>query len=228
MYKNLVLSSGGVNGIAVVGFLLKNITQIRHVDHYFGSSIGSILCVLLALKISPFDIFIVSLRLKKLSWSNQLEAILKEYLGDDTLNDFYHRTQKKIFITSYDMLNHEKIVYNHKTHPDVSVMFALKGSCNFLNIKGDYYDGVLVSPLPITLCKSISQEKTWAILTKSNKKTIAPFEFIRILLDTIVDFEIKNLSPSDRCTIIHVTETNFLTFYLSPFKRISLFLQYVR
>ena len=226
MYSNLVLSSGGVNGLAVLGYLHKNIKSIQNIDNYFGSSIGSILCVFLALNLSPFDIFIVSLRLKKFNWSNQLEKILSDYVGEDTLEDLYYKTGKNVFITSYSMIDNKKIVYNHKTHPEVSVKFALKRSCNFLNMKDDFYDGVLVSPLPITLCKSISKKKTWAICTKSHEKTLVPFEFIRILLDTIVEFEIKNLSSSDRCTIIKVN-TNFLTLNLPVIDRISLFLQYI-
>jgi predicted acylesterase/phospholipase RssA len=225
MYRNLVLSSGGVNGLAIMGFLHKNIKSMDHIDNYFGSSIGSVLCVLLALNVPPFDIFILSLRLKQFNWSHQLEKILLNYIQDDTLEDFYHKTQKNVFITSYSMSDNKKIVYHYKTHPNISVLFALKRSCNFLNIKDDFYDGVLVSPLPITLCKSISQEKTWAICTQSHEKTIVPFEFIRILLDRIVELEIKNLTPSDRCTIINVT-TNFLTFNLPVLERIYLFLQY--
>ena len=227
MVENIVLSSGGVNGLAILGYLHKHKTLLPSVQNYFGSSIGSIISVLLASRVSPFDIFIQSLRLKKFSWSTQLETIIADYIGQDTLGDLYNKTMTQVFITVYRMSDNKKLVYSHRTSPNVPVTLALKQSCNFLNIKSEFYDGVLVSPLPITLCKSIAPgKKTWAICTKSHQKTMMPFEFIRILLDTIQTLEMGNLSYDDKCTIINV-DMNFLTVNLSPSERISLFLKYI-
>lgn len=59
-YSTLVLSGGGVKGIVQLGFLhsllLKNKLQFDKVENFVGTSVGSIICLLLIIGLKPVDI----------------------------------------------------------------------------------------------------------------------------------------------------------------------------
>lgn len=172
-YDTLVLSGGGIKGLTMLGGLHYLHTQTKYLSHvvrYAGTSIGAVICVLLAVGYTPFEIFSHSHPFVKLlkcelsdlaalpsEWglkSNEafidfvMNMIHKKISGVYTLNDLYTRTQKDVYITTvkFQVTKQEVCYLNHSTHPDLPLKLALRMSCNipFIFTK-IYYDGFYYS-----------------------------------------------------------------------------------
>lgn len=146
----LVLSGGGVKGIAHIGALkaLQEIGELDNITTYCGSSIGGLLCALLLIGYTPDELrtFIYAIDLDKLKDLN-IGNIFKHYGLDDgkrmdivlekmffaknynpkiTLSELYLQTQKKLILTS-TCLNDKKLYYiSNETFPELPVITAIR------------------------------------------------------------------------------------------------------
>ena len=171
MYIGLSLSGGASRGIYQLGALhaaySKNL--LSSVKYFCGTSIGSIICLLLAIGYEPMDIFTyicindiskvidqVSLDLKGIvkNWGLIDINIFKEYFrklvilkwgGVPTFQELYN-AGKILICTSYKLKNTDPRVYfSYKTHPNMSCLDAVLLSSNIpflfraVNYDGDYY-----------------------------------------------------------------------------------------
>lgn len=178
--KHLVISGGGCGGISVVGAiqcLIDNDSWPNKLESFSGCSVGAILCVLLALDVSlseikatfnqcffsiddwDLELFIMEYGFDK---GTRLETMISSILStkgidsDCTLSAFYHLTQKDIYISTTN-ISKKKVVYlNHKTHPDLSLLLALRMSYTIplyfskCIYNGDVYvDGGIIDNFPL-------------------------------------------------------------------------------
>lgn len=150
--KKLILSGGGVKGIAQIGALhsLYNNNILQNIDTFAASSIGAVNATLIVIGYKPIELleFFSGLNLKNLgdpSFNNllnlfglddglKLEFVIKKLIiAKDidpyiTLEELFKKTNKTLIITTV-CLNEKRAYYNsHKTNPHIPLIIALRMS----------------------------------------------------------------------------------------------------
>ena len=179
MITKIILSGGGINGIALLGSLeaLHELKILDNINLYLGTSIGSIISLLLCIGYEPEELYNIIL---SLDFSNLYEIDIKNIFsnyGLDTgdkiktllyklLNDkgfdknisfinLYNTTKKHLYI-SVTILNTLEIKYfDYINNPDEIVIDIIMRSISipgfFCPIKSDeiiYVDGALLDSFP--------------------------------------------------------------------------------
>jgi predicted acylesterase/phospholipase RssA len=181
-YNTIVISGGGIKGIAMLGSLqyLKNRNMLDSVDKYIGTSIGSILSLLMILGEEPSAI-IVNFVTKKTfenlkSYSivqafqgkgllkfEKLQALLDDYIlkkfeNIPTLAELYEKYPKKLYCITFNYTQNREEILSVDTYPDMLVTDAIRMSSNvpiiFENFTYNdclYFDGFIANNFPIHL-----------------------------------------------------------------------------
>lgn len=171
MYLGISLSSGGARGFYQLGALHAAECNglLSKTKYYAGTSIGSIIAMLLAIGWNALELFTTLctdnyLDTMDLSWNvnraverfgllsmEQLRSYLKKlvihkYGGIPTLKQLYDQKNRVFLCAAYRLKHVEPCVYfNYKTHPDINVVEACILSSNIpflfesLQYNGDYY-----------------------------------------------------------------------------------------
>lgn len=152
MKRILVLSGGGVKGIAHLGALkaLEVLGILKNIHTFTGTSVGALISVLIAIGYSPDELynFITVFDIKKMKSMNP-DSILQTYGLDDGQNILFvleklfaakgiesnitfgqlFKLTKKTVITCASCVNDKTAYYfSHKTNPDMSVLTAVRMS----------------------------------------------------------------------------------------------------
>lgn len=159
-YKNIVLEGNAMAGIAYIGVLkvLEEYDLIRNIKNFAGSSSGAIMATLLSLGYSSNELLSI---VEKLDWQNMvkhrwwflrifhfwkryglykydnIEKTLKDLLlhktgkSDMTFLEHYHYTGNKIIITGVNISLLECEFFSVDTHPNMSIIHAMKISTAF-------------------------------------------------------------------------------------------------
>ena len=157
--RHIVCSGGGVTGFSFYGILkecyLRKIWKLENIETIYGTSVGSIFAVILALN---YDWKTMDDYLIKRPWQNvfkfNLYSILDSlqqrgifgiktiedtfsslFLGKDipinvTMKEFYDITKIEIHIFTTDVMNFKLVDISYKTHPDWRVIDAVYSSCS--------------------------------------------------------------------------------------------------
>lgn len=159
--KNIVISGGGHNGFYTYGLLhesnLQNFWNIDDIQGMYGTSVGSLICVLLCLK---YDWDVMDNYLINRPWQNVFvfdiyslvnvfhtkgifnidtfkEVFRPLFYGADqpisidiTMKEFYELTKIDLHIYTTELNTFECIDISHKTHPDFSLVEAVYCSCS--------------------------------------------------------------------------------------------------
>ena len=194
-FNTLCLSGGGVRGYELLGAIayMQEILDFNDMNNFIGTSVGSLVCYLLAIGYSALEILILTNSSKvfdKLKTFNVMKMIqdggavaftpIVEMLETLTikkigrlinlrqLRDEHGKTLK---IVTYNATKKEKEVIGPDTHPDMPCVCAIRMSCTlpfiFQPYEYDgclYLDGGLVENLPISLVEN--PENTIAINLK--------------------------------------------------------------
>jgi len=181
-FKGLCISSGGMKGLYYLGVLDYYYEKklLNNIEYYAGTSIGSLICLLLIVGYTPKEIFIYlckndfSEHFKLMSFDNLLKEYglintdnLKKYLENmvieklgyiPTLLEIFMRFKKYFYCNSYNVNTNEKIYFSYKTHPTMLSTDAVICSCSipFLfsktNINNNtYVDGGIFESIPIKI-----------------------------------------------------------------------------
>jgi len=153
-YNTIVISGGGVKGVAMLGALqyLKNANMLDSVEKYIGTSIGAILSLLMILEEEPSAIivnFVTKKTFKNLkSYSlvqafqgkgllkfEKLQIILEEYILKKfekipTLAELYEKYPKKLYCMTFNYTKNKEEVLSVDTYPDMLVTDAIRMSAN--------------------------------------------------------------------------------------------------
>ena len=149
-YNNLVISGGGVKGIAALGSLMVMDQRglLDAIDCFAGSSIGAFILALYLIGYTIDEIrnFTMSMDLTAFSSNISLnnlinhygfdtgeatETIIKKMLAekcsvDITMKELYDKTKKRLIITATCVDNNEIVYIDHATHPDLPVWLAVR------------------------------------------------------------------------------------------------------
>jgi NTE family protein len=184
--KNLVISGGGISGIGILGILkyCDEYNILNDVENYVGTSIGSIISLLLIINYQYYDIydFFKYFNLEKLinsvdidnffenygfENSDKIIYVIKRLLGNKniseniTFNELYEISNKKLTITGVCLSDNNLYYFNHKLTPNMKVLTAIRISSSipilFSPVKYDdklWLDGGIIQNYPIEFCKN--------------------------------------------------------------------------
>lgn len=157
-FTDLVLGGGGSKGVAMLGALCWFETKgyLRHIVRYYGTSIGSVLGLLLCVGLSPRVVYNHLERIDAIvnphedistvfsshgiadirSVSNHVRSIVNETLGrsastDLTFHELFELTQhRELTIVGTNLsLGGVPALFNHTNTPEMSVYTAIEISC---------------------------------------------------------------------------------------------------
>lgn len=191
MFKTLVLSGGAYNGLIELGVLhklfTKDVCNINNIERIYGTSVGGLLAVLIALKldwndlceyfigrpwhkllsINPIDIYTKKGAFDSAFFENALSNLFTVKglnISNITLKDFKIYSGIDIFLYTIHLSTFELIEISHETHPELMLKDAITMTCGLpivfrpVEYKGDYYlDGGIIANYPLHEC--LNREK---------------------------------------------------------------------
>ncbi len=182
-FKIVVLSGGGVKGLIELGaahyYYEKKLYDPEIVHTYAGTSIGSVISLLLICGYTPMEIFkrvytneqffhlgdcqspwdilqrtgLMSIN----SFAEKIGHLVKEKMGSiPTLGQLQKQTGKTLIVAVANVTKLRVEYFSPQTHPNLNSLDAVKMSCNLplifqkISYNGDYYvDGGLMDGFPI-------------------------------------------------------------------------------
>ena len=169
-----------LNNISLSSHPSDNINLLSEIKYYVGTSIGSIICLLLIIGISPSEIlshicanFDTSIKLDIQSILTKCGATSPDFLFDrllkvvedkigfiPTMDELYETFHKEFTVVTYNITTDETVYIDYKSHPNLSCIEALKMSCNipivfekYMYDKCFYIDGGVSDNFPIEYAK---------------------------------------------------------------------------
>lgn len=216
---NLVLSGGGIKGIAHVGALyaLDNLGLLQHITHYAGTSVGSLIIGLHIIGFSPLELyeFIKKFNFDELKNMNignivnygldtgvKMEYVIKMLMTSKGINDnitlldLYKITNKHVTFVSV-CVNTMKLCYlSHEKYPTLefskAIMMSLAIPLIFCPIKYNddmYVDGACINNFPINLFEI---DKTIGIIIIDSKERVDINDFETYLLRVLKCISMSN------------------------------------
>ena len=182
-FEMIAMSGGGLKGIIQLGTLHyyyeKGLYDQKTVHTYAGTSIGSVISLLLICGYTPMDIFSSVYTTNKFfktedslslwdimekrglmsidSFINIIGDLVKKKLGEiPTLKQLHEKTGKTFYVVAANISSVEPEYFSYKTHPSLSVLDAIKMSSSLpllfpcVEYNGNcYVDGGLADGFPI-------------------------------------------------------------------------------
>lgn len=152
MYKKLVLSGGGINGIIYIGIIkyLEEQNLINNFDVFVGTSVGSLIntLIILGYKAEEIEDFILEFNFSDIIKLNILklftdygiddgslfEILIKCFIRNKlkrdnfTLIELYNLTKKRNIIVTCNISKNKCMYIDHISHPNLKIITALKMS----------------------------------------------------------------------------------------------------
>lgn len=146
-YDALVLSGGGVKGIAMLGSMayLHEIGALNNVTHFVGTSVGAVVATVMAMRAEPREVYkrhvatfrympdIDITRLQShfgLDSGKNLEKWIASLIPDDTFESFYETFGTTVTVVSTNLNSHATEYFSRHTTPTLSIRLALRMSCS--------------------------------------------------------------------------------------------------
>jgi predicted acylesterase/phospholipase RssA len=157
--KHIVCSGGGVTGFSFYGMLKecynRNMWKLENIETIYGTSIGSIFAVILALNydwntlddylikrpwqnVFKFDLYSIldSLQKRGIFDKKTIQELLTPlFLGKDipihiTMKEFYEMTNIEIHIFTAEITHFQLVDISYKSHPNWTIIDAVYSSCS--------------------------------------------------------------------------------------------------
>lgn len=200
--STIVFNGGGFNGIAFIGALQKlieNGLSFESIDCLCGTSIGSLLCLLINIDYKPSEMYDMILN-KNFSELKQLSLLnIMKYFGLDrgdgmenwfkdlleskdidkniTYLELYSKTNINLTTVSYNLTKEMTVYCNYKNTPDLKITQGLRMSMAVpfmfspVCYKDDYYiDGGISELFPLSSFVDISDKVLGLRLVPHGKK----------------------------------------------------------
>lgn len=182
-YEAVVIGGGAVKGIAMLGALHyqceKNYCDLKEIKIFSGTSVGSIICLLIICGYQPVEILneileidnFISVKDASSIWDifkfmgvfsingliSHVEILVKKKLGYIPTMEELHKKFKKVLVVAVSNTTDLRAnYYTYKTNPDLLCTDAVKLSCNIpfafqrLKYNGSFIsDGAITDNIPI-------------------------------------------------------------------------------
>jgi predicted acylesterase/phospholipase RssA len=195
-YDILVLSGGGIKGLSTLGclqYLFDNkVITNENIKHYIGTSVGSIICLLIIIGYVPIEIVVylctnnILENFKTNSISDIIDGnglynfdnvkivcermILSKISFIPTLKELKDMFDKEFTVCTYNLTKHKREYVNHLNYPDLSCLDAIRMSSNipfifndFFYNEHEYIDGGIIDNFPISVLNDKKYENKKAI-----------------------------------------------------------------
>lgn len=255
MYEKLVLSAGGSKGLNILGGLDYIYTfhdKLENIKEYWGTSVGSVISLLLLIGFTPFEIFHKFYIFEKFlepklgfdnfglcnieDFGNLLKQIVIEKIGyNPTFGDLYRDFNKKLFIMGTNVDLAEGVLFNTETHDSMFVIDAIEISCDLPLIftrkvyQGHTYtDGALINDYPIDLADDFESKVLGIYIQQKVNPTTYLHWIYKLIYIPMQELHRKRISEiSDKCTSIEIEcegdSTDLLQLYPSKKVQIQMF-----
>ena len=208
-YSNIVICGGGIYGISYLGLLnkLEEEGKLINVQEYAGTSIGSLISILLSLDIKSNEIYEMLKSNKLVDKKDiKIKTLLNKYGLDSgerfmkvideklteitkikniTFLELYKLTNKKVTITGVDVYKRDIKYFNYITTPETTVVESIRISCSIpfiftpYEMEGSLYiDGGLLMNEPIS---QVDVTKSTLVL-----RTVFKVNMIENIIDYII------------------------------------------
>jgi predicted acylesterase/phospholipase RssA len=192
MFKTLVVSGGSTKGLLVLGALhyIDHICSLENIEEYYGTSIGAMICLLIAVGYKPIDLVVI-FKKTNISINSLLSKTDCQIFDYDeiirgfqeafeaktgaaalTFQDFFLRYKKKLHFVTFNYTHGRPEILSATSYPDMPCVEAVRLSCALPLLfkkciyKGDLYiDGGFVNnfPLDIAARSGVNLETVLAI-----------------------------------------------------------------
>lgn len=262
--RNLALSGGGLKGVAFLG-AVKALQELEIFEprRIAGTSIGAFYGLLIVLDFNHDELysFVTNFdygSIKSYDFINCFKNwgidtgervvqftrhLLKRKLQkfDCTFKELYQYNPIELTITSTHLNSHSVVYYNYKTHPDESVIDAIRQSisipgllCPVKKNNGDVFvDGGLLDNFPIQVLPDSNQTLGIYFVDEDNKKNENPrYEinelegFIGHLFTSVMNYNLKEkIKTIKRAHVIKVCQRdiNVFNLYITTEQKVSLY-----
>jgi predicted acylesterase/phospholipase RssA len=246
-----------VKGVGVLGALqyVNEVSDLKCIKQFYGSSVGGLLSVLLAINLTPAELFAYfmnfnftinpSLEGQNLeiinyqSFMNTVEDMIFSKCGKiPTLKELFKTYGKKVFLTTYNYSKNTMEILSHLTRPQMKCSDAIKLSCALpfifgrVNYEGNlYFDGGLVCNFPLNIAFKHRAQNILAINLKTLSDRSSNDTLISVffnLLFTPIEHHVQEIVKkySNRCAYIELkVGIPFTKFKLSAVEAFECFLQ---
>jgi predicted acylesterase/phospholipase RssA len=186
-YDTLVIGGGGFKGsqfLGVLDYLDKN-HFLMPVKYYFGTSVGSIICLMLILGFSPKEQLEIVRNLKVFSikplseiknsspFNLEIQKILLQYIDVDlTFQQLYENTGKHLNLISFNCSQRREEIFGLEKTPNYSIYRAMCFGFTLPILfelpksdEGDYYmDGGIINNLAVDAAVNFEKSKRILVL----------------------------------------------------------------
>jgi len=243
--RYLILGPGALGFYSMLGYLMKNESQIRNVEEISGASSGAILGFFMLSNKSLQDIFDLTINLdltdmtkvELKTFINSFGFINHELIKQKLIeiwggNPTFKELSKKLHVSAYCLNNLEVEYFSRDTHPDMHVVDAICASISIPVIfasyeyKGRHYtDGATNELLPAVpfLNKNYSDVMAVEVLTNLCRefKLDTLLDYFKTIALTVWKNKIKYDVP---CVRLNVDTINVLDFKAPLEVRLRLFM----
>lgn len=246
----LVLSGGGIKGIAMLGAVaaLNKHKVFDRVNTFVGVSVGSIVATVLAMKLDPRAVFTTHVldfkyvadiditRLDKtfgLDSGKYLEEWIATIVPDMTFEEFHARFASHLVVVVTDLNLHCPVYFSHVETPAFSVRKALRMSCSiplyFSAVPHDghlYVDGGVSNNFPLEhAVTTLGSKRVFGIKFRSSPRAAGHSWSLETFLGSLVESNVNRMHSWIPTKILELETggVNPTQFKLSKKEKISLF-----
>lgn len=229
-FNTLCLGGGSIRGLCELGalhyFVSEGILDLSKINTFAGTSVGSVIALLLAVGYAPMDILIHVMKvdawmdfevtdilqfrekggildLKNLI-KNVEELILKKMHFIPTLKELFEMKKKKLVVCATNVTRHRCEYFDFESEPELSCIDAITMSCSMpvifkrFEYKDCYYvDGGLLDNFPIDVVNCEGSKILGICIEGMNTEDDGFFNYIYTV------FTLPTLS-NQRCKITHL------------------------
>lgn len=265
MFDSIVLSGGGIKGFTELGalhfFFENEEINLDSIKELAGTSVGSAICLLLNCGFLPHDIHTIFSEktnfilpdensnifniwnktglISVSSVINNIKNLIIEKIGSvPTFNELYQKSKKILYITGSNLDTMRGVVFSYKTTPELSVLEAVKMSCNLpfifqkIMYNNEYItDGGITNNFPYNLISNRCNKTLGIALTncqiKLSSKSYIGYIFRLILLPTFSSTQhlVENAPDNVYIVEINTDMINALDFTMNDEQKTKLFSQ---
>jgi len=262
--NTLVIAGGSVRGLCIVGalnyLLEQNYINIHSIHTFSGTSIGSTICLLLICGYSPLEIFQKVYDTKTfVDFSNyKFKDIIQHYgvfsidmianhLHDmimlkygfiPSFQELYDMTHKTLYVCAVNVTKGCAEYFSHTTHPDMSVLHAVKMSCSIPGIfhrqeyNNCYYvDGGVLDNFPLKIVDKLNNKILGIYLSSRTETEYTNVDSFTSWMVRLLSLPINKLQDallntvSDRCQLIKLqADIGIIDFNMTDEQKVQLFI----
>tara|TARA_Y100000741_G_scaffold63524_2_gene45306 strand:- start:2174 stop:2968 length:795 start_codon:yes stop_codon:yes gene_type:complete len=218
---NLVLSGGGLNGIAYIGLvnILEKKNILKKINKFAGTSIGSIFIFLISINADLLDIYnlfiykfkyIFNIKINNvlngcLLNSKIFEEILREILNNKlnkkniTFLEHYNLTKKELNIICTDLYSGKEKVFNMNNTPNIDIIDTIIASSSIpifvksVKIDNNYYiDGSFKNLFPINIFENELDRTIGVSFYPSNYEEKNIFNIVKVVLRGCIEQDLTD------------------------------------